>query len=373
VNTNDYRDNRINPPEIPFRNVAIDHIGPFTVSYNDVKCKSYIVIVTCLWSRAVNLLVCKNINNECFLRALQYHILEYGIMQHILSDNGSPIVSSVHSIQSFLDDTDVNNFLKERNIKSLEFSPYPAEASKLGGTVESLVKQVKNMIYSTIRNNTLSFDDFTYLVRESNVLINKRPLTFFESIRDTSTNSIDPITPEMLLKGYDVPNILIIPQLQPTDENDADFPLRSDPLSEKFSRLRRVRCKLKEIYFDQFLQNLRDLSTRKSDMYKQVKHVPLKINDLVAIKTKFSKPYFYPTALVIGVETNDLKEVSAVTLKKSNGQVIRRHVEDLIFLESTEPRLVTDNKDKSFVPIKSLPRRAAAQKCIALNKQIFEK
>lgn len=166
-----------------------------------------------MWSRAVNLILCRNINNESFLQTLQMHVLEYGIMQHILSDNGSPIVSSIKSIQSFLQDNYVNNFLKERNIKILEFSPYPAHSSRLGGTVESLVKQVKNMIYSSLGKNTLQDDHFHYLVKECNVLINKRPLSFKESLRNSSSESMEPLTPEKLLKGYDIPNLLIIPQL----------------------------------------------------------------------------------------------------------------------------------------------------------------
>jgi len=42
LNANDYRENRINPPEIPYRNVALDHIGPFTVKYNNQNSKVYI-------------------------------------------------------------------------------------------------------------------------------------------------------------------------------------------------------------------------------------------------------------------------------------------------------------------------------------------
>jgi len=50
---------------------------------------------------------------------LQFHIMDYGIMQHILSDNGSPIVSSIRNIQELLDDTEITNFLVERDIQRI--------------------------------------------------------------------------------------------------------------------------------------------------------------------------------------------------------------------------------------------------------------
>jgi hypothetical protein len=105
---------------VPFRAIAMDHIGPFTVKNDrNENVKVYLLIITCLWSLAVNLIVSRNINNECFLQAIQLHIFEYGVPQRILSDNGSPIVCSIRLIQSILDDADVRNFLKEKNVKIL--------------------------------------------------------------------------------------------------------------------------------------------------------------------------------------------------------------------------------------------------------------
>ena len=143
INQNSYRNYRIDPIQIPFREIAIDHIGPFNVKIRDENNKYYILIVTCYFTRAVNLLLCKNIDNRSFLLAFQEHIFSYGIPSRIISDNGSPIVSSIGYISELLNNVDVKNFLTEHNIEHLKFEPYPAQASYLGGIVESLVKQVK--------------------------------------------------------------------------------------------------------------------------------------------------------------------------------------------------------------------------------------
>ena len=41
-------------------------------------------------------------------------VLEYGVPQLIVSDNGSPIVSSLTSIKDFLADEEVKSFLREK-------------------------------------------------------------------------------------------------------------------------------------------------------------------------------------------------------------------------------------------------------------------
>jgi hypothetical protein len=379
INRNSYKHYRINPPEVPFREIALDHIGPFNVHGMDGHNKAYILIITCMWSRAVNLLPSQRIDNETFLRALQCHVFNYGIPQRIISDNGSPIVSSVSQISSFLDDDAVKSYLKEKGVKFLEFTPYPPNASYLGGVVESLVKQVKNLIYSSISKTVLPYDHFQLLVEESKMLINKRPIAFKASLRQKPGFDSDwSVTPEMLVKGYDVPCISIIPHLhcEDSDLGDPSFvapmdrSLQSELLFQRFERLKNVKERLRQNYWDEFLQNLKEMASSKPGTYEPKLHLKLEINDLVAIRTKFTKPYFYPQGLITKVEKNDLGEIVAVTIRRSNGETIRRHVTDVIFLErglKPDPQVV-----EGIVPIR-VPRvsiRKAAKLCTMRNANL---
>ena len=134
--------------------------------------------------------------------------------EFILSDNGSPIVSSINLVETFLDDVDVRNFLTSNNIKTLSFEPYPSNASYLGGLVETLVKQVKNMLFVSIGKKVLSYGKSCLFVQECKILINKRPIAFKSTLSDGSTDTdISCITPEKLLSGYDIPSIAVIPHL----------------------------------------------------------------------------------------------------------------------------------------------------------------
>ena len=118
----------------------MDHIGPFNVRNSGKVTKMYVLIINCFFTRAVNLLLCRKIDRKSFLLSFQEHTFSYGVPSRIVSDNGSPIVSSLRIITDLLADVEVRNFLTERGIEHLMFEPYPANASFLGGIVESLVK-----------------------------------------------------------------------------------------------------------------------------------------------------------------------------------------------------------------------------------------
>lgn len=337
INQNYYRDYRVSPHKIPFREIAIDHIGPFNVkSTNNQIIKSYILIVTCYFSRAVNLLICKNIDSRSFMLAFQEHVYVYGIPSRIISDNGSPIVSSVKFISNVLNDVQVKNYLTENNIDHFVFEPYPAQASYLGGIVESLVKQIKKMVYSTIGRTILMVEDFNLLVKECTMIINKRPLMGENCNMNTDHNAFV-ITPELLVKGYEIPALKIIPGI---DDNDIDDPTyingpgsAEEKLYTSFAKLSEVQRKLRHVYFDEFLDDLLKKSVNEKSRYDRRNHVRLNVGDLVTIKTKMVKPYAYPFGIVTRTELNEMNEVTAVSIRKANGEVVRRHVTDVILLE----------------------------------------
>ena len=82
---NAYRYFRLEQSEIPFKDLFLDYIGPFTVSRDGKKVKDYILILTCLWSPAINLELCTDMSVEKFLRAFQLHIYRHGAQSCIYS------------------------------------------------------------------------------------------------------------------------------------------------------------------------------------------------------------------------------------------------------------------------------------------------
>ena len=338
TNQSYYRDFRVNPEAVPFRNICIDHCGPFTVKDDsNANEKVYILVISCFWSRCVNLILCRQLDTSSFIRALQIHIHEHGIPSVIVSDNGSSIVSGVDQTINHLNNSETNDFLKSRGIDLMKFSPYPADSSQLGGFIESLVKQVKRLINCSVGKNIMKRDDFEFVISESKMLINKRPIAFKNGLFDNNTDILNPLTPEMIVKGRDVACINIVPQVT-SDNNDEDFTVQNctKVISDRYNQLQRVRSKLTELYQSEFVANLFQQAIDRKGRYDEKTHCKLKIGDVVCIKSDFGKPFDYPLAIVIDVEVNDLDEVNVVTLRKSNHEIVRRHVSNVIFLTNSD-------------------------------------
>ena len=98
-NVGDYRDFRVNPSRRPFSSVMCDSVGPFVIkNEGGGERKVYVLIFTCLFTRAVSLYVCLGLDVESFLYALQLNVLEYGMVQEFISDNQPSFVAGLNHV-----------------------------------------------------------------------------------------------------------------------------------------------------------------------------------------------------------------------------------------------------------------------------------
>ena len=343
LNQNSYREFRSNPCTIPFRTVFLDHLGPYSVYTDETKkhkTQVHVLLFTCLWSRAINLKLCTRVDTDCFLRAFQDHVLDYGLPEVCLSDLGSSIVAGSNIIQDYLSDPITHNYLTENQIKTPTFDQYAKGNSALGSLVECCVKMIKLYNGKVFKKRVLTLENFRYLVNESQHFTNKRPIAFKESLRQMKeSGNIEPITPEILLKGYSTNSISIAPSfnVEPPDW----VPNNANDIRETYKDLNSSREYLRELYHTEFVQSLIHQAVDRPDRYEPVQHRPLKTGDIVLIKEKMFKPLNYPLAIVTKVEYNDIGESVAAYLKKgATRELTYRHASTLILLipnEDAEP------------------------------------
>ena len=342
LNQSSYRDFRVEPPSIPFRYVCLDYMGPFNVTWNGKKSKVWILIITCMWSRAINMKICINANVKEFLRALQLHIFEYGIFELCISDLGSQIVAGCNIISSFLEDCDTQIYLEKHGIKAVKFDHFSKGNSSLGSLVESCVKLTKKLMHGAVKNSVLDYLDFNFIVCQTVHIVNRRPIAFKESLRNNNPDeNIKPITPEALLKGYDLVSVNVIPELQVCpDSNDPEW-LKNENLPEtvrsNHSKLLKARDRLTDLYHTEFLANLIQQAVNEKGRYKPVFHKHLQVGDIVLLKDKFLKPSTYPLGIVKRIEVNNLEEVTAAyVFKGATRELVYRHSSSLIRLIPNE-------------------------------------
>ena len=331
LNQNSYREFRSNPPKVPFSSVFLDYIGPINVRIeNNVK-KVWLLIVTCLFSRAISLKICFSAETREFLRVLQLHIYEYGMFQFCLSDLGSQIVAGTKIISDFFEDPACVEFFQSHGIDKVSFEQYPKGNSTLGGLVENCVKQVKNLIRKSIGKLILNYPDFQLIVSKTCHIVNRRPVAFHESLRDSNPNEcLEPITPEMLIYGRELVSVNVIPQIQYELPDEADDLVS---IRDEYSKIKIANKRLVDSYSSEFLVKLISQAIDKKDRYKPVAHKNLDIGDIVLLIEPNTKRSNYPLGVVRKINLNSIGEVvSATVMKGKNRETVFRHASSLILL-----------------------------------------
>ena len=380
TNQSFYRDFRENPPNIPFRYIFIDHFGPYKVKDENETKKVWVLCITCLWSRAVNLKICHNMSVNEFLRTLQLHIYDYGIPEKVFSDLGSQIVAGGNVISDMLKKPSCKEFFDINSMKSTEFIQYFKGNHELGSLVESCVKLSKRLINGSIRNSVLKIPEFELIIAQSVHLANKRPICFKDGLRSTDVMEEipAPITPELLIKGYDTPSINILPEGRSGEEfhiwSNRNENLRSLSLSS--DKLKTARENLKKIYHEEFLQNLVAQAVAKNNQFMPVRHEQLKVGDIVLLKEDLTKSTNYPMARVKRIFRNDLEEVTSVEAVKSNKETVKRHVASVIpymsLGDNDEPVQLNQRESKNLQDIPNRPNREAAKMCRKRISELYD-
>ena len=319
---NSYPEFRLEETEIPFSRIFVDYAGPYYVYQNKVKTKVWLLILSCLYTRAINLKVCVDMTANEFVKSLQLHSFEFGVPNLVMSDSGSNLIAGSKTIESFLDDHSTAKYFRENNTKVLSFQQYYKGCPKLGSLVESCVKLTKRLISGSVGKNVLDFREFEFFISQTRHIVNRRPIAYKEALRDCSPNEIpDTISPEMLIYGRRLLSINLVPGIQssPIDELDpSDDYNPVDRVVESYKKLKKVRQNLLELYHSQFIPNLITQATNEKDRYVKVPHDRLEVGDIVLIKEEHSKPSDYPMARVVDLKLNNIGEVTGATLLKGN-------------------------------------------------------
>ena len=188
---------RLTADEPPFSRIGMDFFGPFELKRGRSSVKRYGVVFTCLVSRAIHLEVAASLDTDSCINAIRRFIARRGKPVFIRSDNGTNLVGAQREmkeeIQKWNQDRINHNMLQ--NGIQWEFNP-PA-GSHFGGVWERLIRSVRQVLYSLMREQRIKLDDegLQTLFCEVEVILNGRPLTEASD----SVNDVAVLTPNHLL------------------------------------------------------------------------------------------------------------------------------------------------------------------------------
>ncbi|XP_031440139.1 uncharacterized protein LOC116224450 [Clupea harengus] len=147
---------RILPDLPPFTNVGLDYFGPFEVKRGRTAIKRF---------------VCRR-----------------GQVKHIRSDNGTNLVGAHGELKKSLNERKIQDALLPDGI---EWSFNPPSASHHGGAWERLIRSVRQVLNSTLHQQSIDDEGLQTLFCEVEAILNNRPLGTVSS----DPHDLEPLTP----------------------------------------------------------------------------------------------------------------------------------------------------------------------------------
>ena len=318
----------------PLPRDRVERIAPFEVSGMDVfghyyihdgkstrrttaTKKVWVLLFTCMYSRAVHLEVLTSMDTPTFMMAFRRFTAIRGKCRLIRSDHGSNFIGSINQIEEAIEEKELREGLRSRDC---EWQLIPPKSPHCGGSWEKKVASVKKVMSACLQllgTRFLSRNEFSTLVQESASIINQTPLSDMPS----DPSEPFPVCPALLLNHRESPT------------NSSTQFSEADMLSYGKKRWRRV-----EFLSDQFFDGWKnEYIQQQSKRYKwQHPSRNFNVGDVVLIKEPTARNH-WPLAVVSEVFPSEDGLVRKVKLRlkptaKGKTQFRERAVHNLVMI-----------------------------------------
>lgn len=153
----------------------MDYFGPIEVKKGRGTVKRYGDIFTCLTCRAIHLEVAQ-VADSC-IHALRRFVCRRGQVKEIWSDNGTNFVGSTRELKEALNQLNGGKIEKVLLQDSISWRFNPPHGAHHGGVWERLIKQVKSVLQSVLRQQTLNDEALQTAFCEVEAILNDWPIT----------------------------------------------------------------------------------------------------------------------------------------------------------------------------------------------------
>lgn len=134
----------------PFTHVGVDYCGPIEVRRGRALVNRWGVMFTCLVSRAVCLEVASQLDTDACINAIRR-----GSIKSIRSDQGTNFIGAQKELEESAKQLDNDKIQKTLLKRGIEWTFDPPSGAHHGGVWESLIRLVKKILYSVLKEQTL--------------------------------------------------------------------------------------------------------------------------------------------------------------------------------------------------------------------------
>ena len=299
----------------PFEVSGIDCFGPFVVKHRGRStAKRWVVIFTCLKSRAIHLEMVETMSSPSFLNALTRFIARRPGVKKLYSDCGSNFKGAEQELKRAVNKWNDKVTAGER-IKNLEWSFLPPMAHHRAGVWERLIRSVRKHLASLLGKDTLEVDTLVTVLAQVEAIINYRPITkVSDDIRDPEA-----LTPAHLLyPGVKLTNsICALPPAPPG----------SEVLRYSFQRARSLVDAFWKRWSHDYLSTLRE-----RQKWNKTK-TDLKVGQVVLLVDEVKCRNDWKTGRIVSVSGDDTHVRTVEIQSGPKGKIFRRDITKVVALE----------------------------------------
>ena len=261
----------------PFNHVGIDFTGNFLVKFGDKYTKMYILVFTCINTRAIHLELLPNMTCQQFVLAYIRFTNHHTIASTVYSDNQSTFLQGMGILSNSHSSDDFSLYLQRTGIRHLKIPLYSAWC---GTFWERCIRTIKSAIYKSVGRKRLEYFQFISLLSDITNAINNRPLTY----RENDIN-FEPLCPNSFLKLDHAKDFFV----DNVAGSELQLPNRKD-LVRALDRRDELFSNFKEAWYADYLLSLREASR---DLYQDKWEEKVKEGDIVLVEApNKSRPWW---------------------------------------------------------------------------------
>ena len=302
----------------PFLMCGVDYIGPFPIYQSQEQisdspegkpkeAKAWIVLFSCLVSRAIYTVLVPDRKTETFLAAFREVSSRRCEPRMMLSDNEGSFLAANKVLQKIAESSKVKNKFKQ---KGIQWKFLPSRASWMGGVYERLVQLVKIELMKMQRKAKFNETEWRSHLVDIEQILNDRPLTY------VTDNPLEPeiITPNSIMHGC-ISETNLANSIN-TDEAIIEMrQYQNNPVS-----VYKERVKVKQQFWDklneEYIASLNISSYKKNKSKGRYSRIVPEVGQVVAIQdheTKLGGRLAYIVRLIPTENDTEIRQVEVKT------------------------------------------------------------
>ena len=302
--------------EIPFTCTGVDFAGPYDIREQGEIINIWVIIFTCMVSRAVYLISVRDLTAETFIAALKELDCRRTTPRVIMSDNAATFTQASKILSLIKDDPKVQEALGKR---SIEWKFTPVKAPRFGAIYERLIGIMKKELAKMTGTVLFTGHDFKLHLMEVEKVMNNRPLV--------EVGSDEVITPAHMLHGAQLEYDTQLLSLN-TDKILNNMIKSRKLIPELYRRIAEKKKIFWEKFTEQYLESLRFSPDRTSNRFAKTP----KKGDVCIVYDKQYPKHKWQLCLVLDTITSSDGEVRKCRIKIGKVES-ERSVEQLYPLE----------------------------------------